>query len=59
MPDIAMCLNEKCPDKESCYRWTATENPFTQSYGSFGKKDGEESCEYFWPAKDTENAAKR
>lgn len=37
MPDICMCSGvssggEKCPQKNSCYRYTAEPNPYRQSY---------------------------
>ncbi len=48
MPDIAMCNNEKCPSKESCYRYTAIPSDW-QSYDySFAPKEGEGKCEYYW-----------
>lgn len=45
MPDITMCLNEKCEKRNACHRFTAI--PSTrQSYAMFGK-DG--NCENFMP----------
>ncbi len=32
MPDIHMCHGENCERKETCYRYTATPNPYSQSY---------------------------
>lgn len=40
MPDIAMCLNEECPLKETCYRFTATPSEYWQSYMDFKYEDG-------------------
>lgn len=47
MPDITMCRNALCEEKEKCYRWTATPSNW-QSYASFeGPKEGEK-CKHFW-----------
>lgn len=32
MADITMCNGDECNVKNSCYRYTATPNPFRQSY---------------------------
>lgn len=47
MPDISMCTAHSCPMKEYCYRYTATPNPFRQSYASFSPDENGE-CDYFW-----------
>ena len=52
MPDIAMCRNEKCPRKETCYRYMATPCEPGQCYGEFDHKD----CEYYWPIEDNPKA---
>jgi len=44
MPDISMCINDTCPVKDKCYRYTA-EPAFMQTYSSFVFK---EKCDYFW-----------
>lgn len=49
MPDITMCLNDKCQIKNDCYRFMATPDRY-QSYSFFGK-DQEEKCDYFWKMK--------
>ena len=47
MPDITMCLGTDCPQKETCYRFTAKPNEYWQSYFSVPPiKDGK--CEYYW-----------
>ena len=46
MPDISICQNESCPSKLICYRFTAYENPFRQTYGLF-EHDGLK-CDAFW-----------
>ncbi|MFS0657450.1 hypothetical protein AB1L07_02330 [Niallia alba] len=48
MADLTKCSNKKCEMKEICYRNTATDNIYAQSYAYFEAKDGEE-CEYFIP----------
>lgn len=35
MPDIAMCLNDECPLRVSCYRFLAVPNEYRQSYSKF------------------------
>lgn len=32
MPDITMCSGGNCPNKEGCYRYTATPSHYWQSY---------------------------
>lgn len=44
MPDISMCKNNKCPLKETCYRYRANPSSY-QSYANFTYKDG---CDYYW-----------
>jgi len=34
-PDIAMCQNEVCAKKLTCYRYMATPDPYRQSYAQF------------------------
>ena len=34
MPDITMCKNVTCPDREQCYRWTAKPSGW-QAYAWF------------------------
>ena len=34
-PDIAMCQNEVCAKKLSCYRYIAVPDPYRQSYAMF------------------------
>lgn len=43
--DITMCLNEECPSKEECKRFTAQPSDF-QSYGIFDFYFGDR-CESF------------
>ena len=46
MADIAMCINETCTLKETCYRYKATPNKLWQSYTNFSQ-DKEGICEYY------------
>jgi hypothetical protein len=49
--DISKCLDNTCPLKDKCWRFTAPANPLWQSYGNFQyeiKEDGEVKCDYFW-----------
>ena len=47
MADITMCKGTNCPQKETCYRFTAKPNEYRQSYFmeapiKYGK------CEMYW-----------
>lgn len=44
MLDITMCMNEKCPIRDSCYRATAIPEKL-QSYANFEYKDNH--CDYY------------
>ncbi len=55
MPDITMCLNEKCIKKQYCYRFTATPKEFWQSIHVFEPKNNTEEkfeCEKHIPNND-------
>ncbi|WZE63565.1 hypothetical protein PANI_CDS0045 [Maribacter phage Panino] len=47
MPDISMCSNHTCLRKEDCYRFTATPNPYRQSYARF-QPHADGDCEWYW-----------
>ena len=48
MPDIAMCLDKKCPSRELCYRFIAVANASGwQSYGSFNHDADTGKCKNF------------
>ncbi len=48
MPDITMCEDETCSQKEECYRYTAQPNPYRQSYFTEIVRDIQSDfCEYF------------
>lgn len=54
MPDITMCNDEECPQKERCYRFIAEANPYRQSFfvESPKKMDG---CDYLWEIGDDDD----
>ena len=47
MADITMCRDDKCPQKDKCYRYTAPPNEYRQAYFVYSPKkmDG---CPMFW-----------
>lgn len=48
MADITMCEGQGCPIKEECYRHTANENPYRQSFFVYVPYDhAYKGCEYF------------
>jgi len=47
MPDITMCNNEDCKQKEQCYRYKAKPTPYRQSYWADSVVDEKRECEYF------------
>lgn len=53
MADITMCLGGDCPQKDNCYRNTATPSPYRQSYFTNKPMEVNEDgkfvfCNYFW-----------
>ena len=44
MPDISKCNGDKCPIKETCYRYTSRAS-FMQYYGNFTYENG---CNYYY-----------
>ena len=44
MPDISMCVNDKCKVNKDCYRYMAIPSSW-QSYADFDEVD----CQYFMP----------
>ena len=50
MADITKCVGTNCPQKESCYRYTAPSSDFLQSwFCECPLKDGE--CDKYWANK--------
>lgn len=39
MADITKCTNETCLSKSTCYRFTAKDHEFWQSYSPFGEEN--------------------
>ena len=60
--DISMCLNNTCPLKDSCYRFTAKASE-RQSYSNFQyeiteNEEGTEKlvkCKFYWDNKEYKN----
>jgi hypothetical protein len=51
MADITMCKGTGCPIKEKCYRFTATESQYGQSYflDVPGKIENDKfTCDMYW-----------
>ena len=48
MADITMCRGTDCPYKSDCYRFTATSNPWRQSYFTEIPLDNEGNCKEYW-----------
>jgi len=46
MPDIAMCDNQTCPSRESCYRFKAIPNTHSQSYMNFNPGKNKKCKDY-------------
>lgn len=47
MADISKCMGRNCERRETCYRYTAPENQYRQSYTFFD--DDPKKCEHYWP----------
>jgi hypothetical protein len=58
MADITKCKGLNCPLKETCYRYSAKESDYNQTWflaGNVGiSKDDEFECVYYWPNKKRE-----
>jgi hypothetical protein len=48
MSDIAKCLDNLCPSKNYCHRFTAPDGIF-QTYGGFSREEDADNCDMFWP----------
>jgi hypothetical protein len=51
MADISKCADNLCPSKETCYRYTAPESLYWQSYGSFNREEDAYNCDMYWDNK--------
>lgn len=49
MPDIAMCSDDKCPSRASCYRFVAVPSKHLQTWGRFQRPADAEKCAHYWP----------
>ena len=47
MPDIAMCHNNTCLKRQTCYRFTATPNKHSQAYAGFKETITTGGCENY------------
>ena len=47
MPDITMCMDMTCEQRQTCYRFTATPNPWRQSYFMESPRS-ELTCDHYW-----------
>lgn len=45
-PDITMCVGTNCPQKETCYRYTAKPSDYQYYFIDPPVKDGK--CEMYW-----------
>ena len=48
MADIAKCEDNLCPSKETCYRYTAPESEYRQTYGLFNREEDAYNCDMYW-----------
>ena len=55
MPDISMCMNEKCTKNTTCYRYAAIPNPFRQSYMHFEQDEDGDCDDYISMEENTVN----
>jgi hypothetical protein len=52
MADICMCLDNRCPSRTLCYRFTAKKDEYRQSYWAKSpRKPHAVRCEEFWSNK--------
>jgi len=47
MPDICMCTDSECPQKDTCHRFKVKPHKYMQSYFVESPRE-EEKCEYYW-----------
>jgi len=59
MPDITKCKGINCPIRDNCYRYTARDSDFYQSWfvdDTVGKLvDNNFSCDVYWEVKEITN----
>ena len=49
MPDITMCKGGECPQKETCWRYTAKPDEYWQSFFSEVPFDRDGECNHYYP----------
>ena len=52
MPDIAMCEDNSCPSRRTCWRFVAPPNGRHQWYATFNR-DGRDKCDDFLTIRDS------
>ena len=48
MADITKCKGTNCPNKETCYRFTATSNEYRQSFFVEVPLKSDNTCDEYW-----------
>ena len=48
---MSMCKGNKCPLRETCYRYKAVANVPIQSYIDSPYNVREDKCDFYWPTK--------
>lgn len=51
MPDISKCPGDMCPLKDHCYRFTAKDSPYAQTYlteAPYKLENYTFTCDYIW-----------
>jgi hypothetical protein len=48
---MSMCKGNKCPLRETCYRYKAVANVPIQSYIDSPYSVREDKCDFYWPTK--------
>jgi len=52
MADITKCKGTNCPNKETCYRFTAISNEYRQSFFAEVPLKSDNTCDEYWDNKD-------
>lgn len=55
MPDISMCLNDRCVKRKECYRYMAVPSTYIQSFNPYSPDNNTEeefNCENLYPIGD-------
>ena len=46
--DICMCNDHKCPMRKACYRYTAPQSEYRQTWFAYSPLEDDGTCEWFW-----------